>query len=124
MNIVLPVCLYLDDNKEVNARMREELGKRLHKTEYDYTDYLKCLAKYFDYEVYRNYKKAACWLEKAAIQDDDWAQLLLGDCYYLGRGVAKNHKTADDILVSDKHGLKPYFFSSFLQEKVHFQALF
>ena len=174
MNIVLPVCLYLDDNKEVNTRMREELGKRLHKTEYDYTDYLKCLAKsgdvqsqyllglsyargfgciknycramkwwtkaaaqghkssqyllgssyYFDYEVYRNYKKAAYWLEKAAIQDDDWAKLLLGDCYYLGRGVAKNYKTADDILVSDKHGLKPYFFSSFLQEKVHFQALF
>lgn len=38
--------------------------------------------------------------------------------------LAKNYKTADDILVSDKHGLKPYFFSSFLQEKVHFQALF
>lgn len=88
------------------------------------SQYLIGSSYYFDYEVYRNYKKAAYWLEKAAIQDDDWAQLLLGDCYYLGRGVAKNYKTADDILVSGKHGLKPYFFSVFFQEKVRFQVVF
>lgn len=39
-------------------------------------------------------KKRPIWLEKAALQDDDWAQVLLGDCYYLGRGVSKNHETA------------------------------
>jgi hypothetical protein len=40
-----------------------------------------------------------------------------------GETKAEGLTLRTDIFVSDKHGLKPYFFSSFLQEKVHFQAL-
>lgn len=57
-----------DDNKEVNARMREELGKKFHKTEYDYTSFLKYCAKAGD------------------VQE----QYLLGLSYARGFGCVKN----------------------------------
>ena len=104
MNIVLPVCLYLDDNKEVNARMREELGKRLHKTEYDYTDYLKCLAKSGDVQsqyllglsyargfgCVKNYCRAVKWWTKAAEQDYEEAMTELAFFYERGCVVEKD----------------------------------
>lgn len=70
-NRLAKYLMSFDDNKEVNARMREELGKRLHKTEYDYTDYLKCLAKSGDvqsqYLLGLSYARGG-WLHQELLQ--------------------------------------------------------
>ena len=57
----------------------------------------RCLGSSYYYSeagVRKNYKKAAFWLEKAALQGDDYSLWLLGDCYRFGQGVEKNIETA------------------------------
>lgn len=44
--------------------------------------------------VRKNYKKAAYWLERAALQCDDYSSWLLGECYRFCQGVEKNLETA------------------------------
>ncbi len=41
-----------------------------------------------------DYEKAAYWFQKAANQNDSYAQYRLGYCYYKGQGVLKNSEKA------------------------------
>ena len=44
--------------------------------------------------IRKNYKKAVHWLEKAALQNDDESQFMLGVCHYNGQGVQKSREKA------------------------------
>lgn len=46
------------------------------------------------YEDKKDYKKAAEWYQKSAIQGDSWAQNNLGNLYRRGKGVAQDYKKA------------------------------
>ena len=81
-NRLAKYLMSFDDNKEVNARMRVEFGKKFHKTEYDYTSFLKYCAKTGDFQeqyllglsyargfgCIKNYCRAMKWWTKAAEQ--------------------------------------------------------
>jgi len=44
--------------------------------------------------IRKNFKKAIYWLERAALQNDDESQFMLGVCHYNGQGVLKSRENA------------------------------